>query len=131
MFFINSYRTYETGYEQFGCLQGFLKGSKYVDELTFRLPSWRKRYWGLSEATSVKRDYFLFGACKNGTLFCFGIKEWTKSMQPIKYGFILLSNGKCLSINGSDMILEHEGNEHISTQSAFNIKGETKILIKL
>ncbi|XP_022901030.2 rifampicin phosphotransferase-like [Onthophagus taurus] len=91
------------GYEQFGCLTGFLKGENYPEEITFKMPSYRTRYWGSSESISTKESTSSFGVCKNGTLFFVDNRIINGSEQDIllEQGFILLSNGQSRPINDS------------------------------
>ncbi|KRT84071.1 hypothetical protein AMK59_1377, partial [Oryctes borbonicus] len=95
------------GYEQYGALNGFFKSESSNEDEFLYLPSWRRRSIGLSEPQELKRDFFVFGVLKDGTVFSVGAKSIKSGCTQLRYGTVLTSSGHLHNLSASDIQLEN------------------------
>ncbi|KAJ8956354.1 hypothetical protein NQ318_015092 [Aromia moschata] len=96
------------GYEQFGALQGFVKGDSY-DDYIVNLPAVRSKLGGLDDRFLLNRALRIFLADDYGNLISLVVKSFEHGCSQLNYGSAILSSNFVLPVKGVDILLENIG----------------------
>ncbi|KAJ8916677.1 hypothetical protein NQ315_000322 [Exocentrus adspersus] len=96
----------QSWYEQFGVLQGYLKGDSYSEDLILNLPACRTRFRGIDDRFLLKRALKLFISDRYGNLMNIVIKSFKNGCSQMNYGSAILSDNTIVPLKAINLMLK-------------------------
>ncbi|KAJ8982197.1 hypothetical protein NQ317_013499 [Molorchus minor] len=97
------------GYEQFGALQGVIKGDSYPDDYVVNFATVHSKYLGVDDRFLLTRALRIFVADDYGNLINVSIKSLRNGCSQFNFGSVLLSNNQIVPVTGLDILLQNVG----------------------